>query len=451
MQEPNNTQAEILKIHPTSSQCHVKYENFNKQIKYMWINKCELFTITKPKDAELSDFIYQDKNSTVFSQQFDRTGYNRLMCEFEQFTAEEWCNTRRMIKKLSQEFCMEDKSIFSILEERFTVYLDHGGSELNFYQELLFEALDELFTDFCANSFQIHIDRSSQSYENKLKYMAQRGFKEYIGILQIWFRERMQDELGHYFCKILQTLDPSTIHLCQEFICLEHCTHDCCFQLLKYQFNKHQSMRKFSDSAIRVNCVVQRKSCLGKRAQDQLDKYDEISDSNSDITYSQPNKRSLFSEFHTDNLFISIPLKSINYRKGDSSLNKSYSLRSNDNINVNEDFMMLIDQDSHIQTKRGIKKSKLYFLPVNKEWRIGKWENILNYLAKIPKGPFKDSTTGKHCLESCIVSEKISIIPDGNCLFRALSWWITGDENMHGQIRSELITFMSTASLCKNM
>ena len=55
----------------------------------------------------------------------------------------------------------------------------------------------------------------------------------------------------------------------------------------------------------------------------------------------------------------------------------------------------------------------------------------------LPKRGHHIHTTGKHCLESCIVSEKISIIPDGNCLFRALSWWITGDENMHGQIRSE--------------
>ena len=72
----------------------------------------------------------------------------------------------------------------------------------------------------------------------------------------------------------------------------------------------------------------------------------------------------------------------------------------------------------------------------------------MSYLAK---GSFKNSTTGKHCLESCIVSEKISIIPDGNCLFKALSWWMTGNENMHGQIRSKLITFMSLPRYVKNM
>ena len=133
-----------------------------------------------------------------------------------------------------------------------------------------------------------------------------------------------------------------------------------------------------------VLIALLKKSCLGKRDRDQLDKDDEISYSNTDITYCQPNKRSLFSEFHTENLFISIPFKLINYRKGDSSLNKSLSLRSNDNIYENEDFMMLVDQDSHIQTKGGIKKSKLYFLPVNEEWRIVKCEKILDYLAKIP-------------------------------------------------------------------
>ena len=90
--------------------------------------------------------------------------------------------------------------------------------------------------------------------------------------------------------------------------------------------------------------------------------------------------------------------------------------------------MMLVGQDSHIQTKGGIKKSKLYFLPVYEEWRIVKYEKILDHLAKVPKGQFKDSTTRKYCLESCTVNEKISIIPDGNFLFRALSWWITGDE-----------------------
>ena len=113
-------------------------------------------------------------------------------------------------------------------------------------------------------------------------------------------------------------------------------------------------------------------------------------------------------------------------------------------MNENEDFIMQIDQDSHMQTKGGEKKSKVYFLSVNKMWRIGKCEKIFDYLPKISEGRFKDSTIGRYCLESCIVNEKISIIPDGNCLFRALGWWITGDENMHEQFRSKLITFIST-------
>ena len=46
-----------------------------------------------------------------------------------------------------------------------------------------------------------------------------------------------------------------------------------------------------------------------------------------------------------------------------------------------------------------------------------------------------------------MVEEKVSIIPDGNCLFRSLSWWVSGDENNHETVRRKLLMFISAKSM----
>ena len=86
------------------------------------------------------------------------------------------------------------------------------------------------------------------------------------------------------------------------------------------------------------------------------------------------------------------------------------------------------------------KKPISYFVPVNVEWRRNKCKEILN-LCGIHT-PLKYSNNSKFPIENCMVEEKVSIIPDGNCLFRSL-------ENNHETVRRKLLMFMSTSSLCE--
>ena len=42
-------------------------------------------------------------------------------------------------------------------------------------------------------------------------------------------------------------------------------------------------------------------------------------------------------------------------------------------------------------------------------------------------------------LKKSVVKSKSPIISDGNCLFRALGWWISGDEDTHQLVRQKLM------------
>ena len=46
-----------------------------------------------------------------------------------------------------------------------------------------------------------------------------------------------------------------------------------------------------------------------------------------------------------------------------------------------------------------------------------------------------------------VVKDKVSVIPDGSCLFRALGWWLTGNEDMHLLVRQKLLNFMAISQL----
>ena len=80
----------------------------------------------------------------------------------------------------------------------------------------------------------------------------------------------MRNELGNHFFKFLQTLNPLTIHQCKECIFTDHCTHDCCLQLVKYHYNKQISLRDVSSAVVEPNSIVQIENniCLGKRGRD---------------------------------------------------------------------------------------------------------------------------------------------------------------------------------------
>ena len=52
-------------------------------------------------------------------------------------------------------------------------------------------------------------------------------------------------------------------------------------------------------------------------------------------------------------------------------------------------------------------------------------------------------------LKKCIAKNKVTILPDGNCIFGALSWWLTEKEDFHGLVRIKLVEFMRKSALCE--
>ena len=201
-----------------------------------------------------------------------------------------------------------------------------------FYQELLSEVFDEQFVEFCADSQNIEIDKNSESTLLKLKYLAHRGFKEYLGILQIWYSSRLQDEHGIYFSKLLQTLAPSATHSCQERVFSGY-TYDCCFQFLKLHHDKQTEIRQNIQQIDGNDPIFQFKvnKCLNKRKRKLSDLDDELS---SDSICDDENavKFSRFSKL--EKLKVSIPLELINSLRTENILNES-EVPSTSNLHLN--------------------------------------------------------------------------------------------------------------------
>ncbi|XP_050434146.1 uncharacterized protein LOC126841600 [Adelges cooleyi] len=75
-----------------------------------------------------------------------------------------------------------------------------------------------------------------------------------------------------------------------------------------------------------------------------------------------------------------------------------------------------------------------WFYPVNSDWQI----RMTNKL-KIPLTKVRDEV-GKKNLNPYIITK--SIRGDGNCLFRALSYWVTGSEEHYNIMRKCIVDFM---------
>ena len=82
----------------------MEYNTIQKGIKHMWVNKSDLFTNMNPEMTG-TDLTDTSKEMTNFYLEFNRNEYNRLLCKIEQKTAENWCNTRKMIRSLLQDVC----------------------------------------------------------------------------------------------------------------------------------------------------------------------------------------------------------------------------------------------------------------------------------------------------------------------------------------------------------
>ena len=97
---------------------------------------------------------------------------------------------------------------------------------------------DEQFIEFCATTLNIHKEQSFESNLSKLEYLAHKGFKEHLGALQIWYRDRLNDHSRDFFWIVSQRLGLSVKHTCEECCFSIDCQHDCCFQLLKFHYEK---------------------------------------------------------------------------------------------------------------------------------------------------------------------------------------------------------------------
>ena len=88
------------------------------------------------------------------------------------------------------------------------------------------------------------------------------------------------------------------------------------------------------------------------------------------------------------------------------------------------------------------------FRPITIKWRHKINQDIL--LLKLDfEHPSEFTKTTYIKLRNCILKKTISIIPDGNCLYRSISWWLTCKEDFHGFIRTKLVDYMESSSPSK--
>ena len=89
-----------------------------------------------------------------------------------------------------------------------------------------------------------------------------------------------------------------------------------------------------------------------------------------------------------------------------------------------------------------------FFKPVTEEWRRKAIQEILNIKIHMERTTFIPINTYRN-LKSCVHKKKISIYPDGNCLYRALSWWVTERKDYHECIRAKIVEFMRESLTCQ--
>ena len=89
-----------------------------------------------------------------------------------------------------------------------------------------------------------------------------------------------------------------------------------------------------------------------------------------------------------------------------------------------------------------------FFKPIKRVWRKKVAQEKLHLKIKFDHSMCIESNTYMK-LKKCIAKNKVTILPDGNCLFRALSWWLTEKEDFHGLVRIKLVEFMRKSALCE--
>ena len=88
------------------------------------------------------------------------------------------------------------------------------------------------------------------------------------------------------------------------------------------------------------------------------------------------------------------------------------------------------------------------FKPITFKWRQRINQDILLLKTKLEDPP-EIVKTAYIKLRNCSPKKKVSIIPDGNCLYRAFSWWLTDTQDFHGLIRNKPVQFIESSPQCK--
>ena len=259
-------------------------------------------------------------------------------------------------------------------------------------------------------------------------------------MLQLWYRDRQYGQTGELLERVLKSLDILKIHRCEECLFSTDCTHDCCFQLLKFHYEKHVSMGKHVQNKVGDDgTALDLKNRLGKRSRKQFE-YQNSKMSwattlqDMSIVENKSNKE-IYSSF--GQLVISIPLQTAKVNK--------MNLRSNNAPELphlatspKEDMIQLKPASKYKKTilsgknlKSKTKKpspstltispdgeTKLLrafdfiYRPVNSEWRVMKCNEVLDNQTK--SRSFKNDLDCS-CLDSkkSVVKSKIPIIRVG--------------------------------------
>ena len=109
-----------------------------------------------------------------------------MVTNFEQHIAEEWCNSRKMKHRLLGEIHNDDNDHFCELDSKQS--REGESNSFQYYGKLVFEVLDFLFIQFCANSFSVQHDQDSSYINCVLRYLAHKNFTGHLEYLQHWFR-----------------------------------------------------------------------------------------------------------------------------------------------------------------------------------------------------------------------------------------------------------------------
>ena len=187
LHEPLNVKVQITKIHSTSNQCYIEYQNLQGELIHVWVHSEEILPNYNGK-FESQDSI--EENIIPTFTQFNRIEYKKLLSNFEQLTAEKWCNTRKMAAGLIKDSCLSEKNDFKKLDERYSNNNRQGEHDMKFYREILYEVYDEQFINFCTETLNLWKEQISEPSLSKLEYLVNKGFREFLGVLQIWYRDR---------------------------------------------------------------------------------------------------------------------------------------------------------------------------------------------------------------------------------------------------------------------